>query len=238
MSGSYPYTPGNSLTGPDPLVGSPEAPMMDQRVQRLQAHTPEEAIDYLKEPVYYLCTMQNASMFRKDGTRIIFQGGVFESNIGPTVRYLETEIGLGNPFIRHATPAEIEEYKMRRNPRDTIRQQVRAEIEAELRAKLEAEIMERLGMISGMQTGSTGTDNDNKAAAGIAGTDVAANLAAAKRVLRTDGATITMPNSASGNLPHLGGIVSSADIAGAASGSAGQSDGGATNFSGGGSAGI
>lgn len=222
MSGSvggWPSLPGNSLSGPDPMVGTPENPLMEQRVQRLVAHTPEEPLEYLEQPRYYICTMPNASMYRKDGTRIIFEGGVFETNIVATARYIETEIGLQNPFLRFATGAEVQEHKMRKNPRDTIKEQVRGEIEAELRARLEMEIMERLGMLSaGSIPGQASVDSSNFDGAKIAGADIEDHLAVAKRVLKTDNATITRIDAPA---PHLGGIQSSNDIKDAAAGSAG-----------------
>lgn len=214
--GGWPMGSGNSLGGPDPMVGDPGNPLMDQRVQKLVAHTPEEPLEYMSEPRYYICTMPNASMFRKDGTRLIFAGGVFETNIVATARYLEMEIGLQNPFLRVATVDEINEYKMRKDPRGHIKEQVRGEIELELRVKLEAEIMERLGMLSATYIpGQDGVDSSNIDGAKVAGSDISDHLAAAKRVLKTDNATITMMDAPA---PTLKGIVNSNNVADIADG--------------------
>jgi hypothetical protein len=225
MSESWSTIPTNNLSGPDPLVGTPSNPTINQLVQKLQTMTAEEPVEYVL-PKWYVCTMPNASMFRKDGTRIIFLGGVLETNLRATQQYLDTEIGTGNTFLRIATDAEIQEAKMRRDPRGTMKEAVRAEIEAELRTKLEAEIMERLGMLSGSYIpGQDQVDSSNRGASGIAGSDVADNLAATKQVLRTNNATLIMESTPA----PLKGIVSSADVSEGAAGSASSSGFGVPN---------
>ena len=220
---------GAALSGiPDPLVGTPQNPVMNQLVAKLQAMTPEEPVRIV-DPKWYVCTMPNASMFRKDGTRIIFLGGIVEVNVEATQVYLDTEIGLGNTFVRYATDAEVQEAKMKRDPRGTMKAAVRAEIEAELRSKLEAEIMERLGMLSAKSIpGQEEVDASNRGEFDVGATDVADRLRATKQVLRTGNATVIMDSNTPA--PHLKGIVSSSDISQGAAGSASSSGPGAEGF--------
>lgn len=146
---SYSSLPSGNIGGIDPLVGSPEQPILRPHVSPIEAITkPQPTV--IVDVKYYVCTVANASFHRFDGTRIGFRFGFFETNVEATQQYLDWEIQQGNQYLRHATPDEVQEAKMRFDPVGTIREKVREELELELRAKLEAEIREKMGILQNM----------------------------------------------------------------------------------------
>jgi hypothetical protein len=159
--------------GIDPLVGSPENPMLRPHVSPIQAITKPQPTVFVP-PKCYICTVANASLHRYDGTRIGFRFGFLETNVEATQQYLDTEIAAGNTYLRHAIPSEITEAKMRLDPVGTIREKVKDEIEAELRVKLEAEIREKLGMLQELNTPASqqAVNNSNADAQKLAAMDV------------------------------------------------------------------
>lgn len=111
---------------------------------------PDPVVDTRVEK-HYMNSVANASIHRKDGTRIGFIFGHFSSSMKADKDFLDNEIEHGHPNIRHATDDEIRMSLMRKDPRGTMRKEiesdVRADLEVELRAKLLKEIAENGGVI-------------------------------------------------------------------------------------------
>ena len=210
MSGSTVMFPGNSLTGPDPILQ--EAELRVKPVAR--GITPVAPIVHLEKKRAYICTMPNASMHRPDGTRIGFIHGFHETDLKASIEYLDAEIAAGHEYVRFATDAEIEAAHMRLDPVGTMKDMLRPQIEQELRAKLEAEIRAELGMPP--ETVPVKVDHD---AQKLAGSDLLANLRNRLSAEKVPGATLVPVSGGS----KLGGIVGSDKIAGMAAGSAGGS---------------
>jgi hypothetical protein len=106
------------------------------------------------ETRYYFCPTPNASMYRSDGFRLIFIGGVHATDLKASQDYLEREIEDGNVYVRRATDVEVHNHKMKVDPKGTIRDQVLAEEEVRIREQLEREILTNLkdqGIISDEQ---------------------------------------------------------------------------------------
>lgn len=207
MSDNRMMLPGNSLTGPDPILQ--EATLRVPPVAR--GTTPISPVVHMAEKRSYICTMPNASMHRPDGTRITFQHGYFETDLKASIEYLDAEIALGHEYLRHANPTEIDAAKMRIDPVGTLRDKLRPEVERELRTELEAKIRAELGMPAEIVPTPVVTGSDEA----LAGTDMLSNLRAKLNAQRVTGATL-MPVST-----RLGGIVGSDKIAGVAADSAG-----------------
>lgn len=96
---------------------------------------------------HYMCSMPFASMHRKDGIRIGFIHGHFSSKMKADQQYLDEEIALGHPNIRHANSDEIRNAMIVKDPIGTLRKEIAAEnqvdkeeMEANLRKKLLAEL--------------------------------------------------------------------------------------------------
>jgi hypothetical protein len=213
---------GNSMTGPDPLSQG-----MDVRVAPIQAYTPASPTIIVAKK-YYICVVANASLHRKDGTRVGFTNGFLETEVEATQEYLDGEIIAGNPFVRLATQHEVQEARMKRDPRGTIREQVREELEAELRIKLEREIKEKLGIpidyhdipLGAVPEGTanaaeTSVDDEQR----VQGSDAIAALKERMHKLKVPGATVIMRSEA----PYLQGIGNSNSINAAAADSASPS---------------
>lgn len=213
---SFSSLPAGSISGVDPLVGTAEHPTLRPHVPPLTVMTPPSPIAYAAESKYYICSIPNASFHRFDGTRVGFRFGFLETNLIPTIEYLEGEIINGNTYLRRANPDEIIQAKMRLDPVGTIREQVREEIEAELRVKLEAEIRQKLGMLQELNTPAEQkeVERSNSDGTKLDQVSLRAKLAMQKETIKTDGAKVTMDAPA----PPLRGVVSTTDIAGAAKG--------------------
>ena len=113
------------------------------------------------EPSFYVCTVQSASLHRRDGKKIPFVHGVAKVEIKADMDYIEEEIANGNSFLRAASVAEINEYNMRIDPNGTIANNLRPALEADIRSELEAQIMAQL-KAKGIDT--TGITFDTKVA--------------------------------------------------------------------------
>jgi hypothetical protein len=214
----------NSMTGfqsSDPLSQG-----LQVRVEPIQAYTPADPV-VIVEKKWYICTVANASLHRKDGTRVGFVSGFLETDVQATQSYLDGEIISGNPFIRLATRQEVQDAKMRINPRETIRQQVREELEAELRIKLEREIKEKLGIpidypdipLGAVPEGTANTETSIDDEQRVQGSDGIAALKERMSRVKVPGATVIMRSEA----PHLQGIGNSNSINAAAADSASPS---------------
>lgn len=202
---SFSSLPSGAIGGIDPLVGSPDNPVLRPHVSPIQAITKPSPTVFV-DVKYYVCTVANASFHRYDGTRIGFRFGFLETNVEATQQYLDWEINQGNQYIRHASPDEVQEAKMRLDPVGTIKEKYREELELELREKLEAEIRERM---------NTEISRSNIDAAKLAGMDVRERLEKTAEVRSGEGAKVVMRQPASG---MLGGVVNSNDIKGATKG--------------------
>lgn len=118
------------------------APEMNQGqlVAKLQAPFPVVKTNTTK---YYYNTVSNVSMHRADGQRISFIFGIFKTNLKHDLEYLDGEIEAGHPNLRLATEQEVDAYKMRVDPRGTIKEQllsdpqVMASLEDKIRAEME-----------------------------------------------------------------------------------------------------
>lgn len=177
-------------------------------VQPIAAITPAEPVVVTKETKHYWCTLPNASIHRKDGTRISFVFGHFESNLKADKDFLDAEIEGGHPSIRYATAQEIHAAKMKKDPVGTIRaqmkQEVGTEVEDRIRAEVEAEFRAKYG-IPDDSVKVAGTDSSKRLAA----------LRASRETHHSGSGTLIM----SGSAAPLKGIQSTAGIADAAASS-------------------
>lgn len=167
-------------------VGSSQPEM----VMPLQALTKPMATTVAPTMKYYWNTAGNTSMYRADGFRMIFNQGFYETNLLASQAYLDNEIAEGHMHLRYASELEIDAYRMRVNPRQTIRDQVKQELEADLRVELEAKIRSELAS-GGSSIERQEPQDTNKDEEKVQGTD--STQAALDRLasgLRGRGATI------------------------------------------------
>lgn len=229
-------------------IGSVEAPMIAPHVAPINAKTRPEKVIILPDKRYYVCTIPNASMHTKDGTRIPFVGGFLETQVKSVINYLDSEISgvhkvydkvsgsfeeqyqEPNIYIREATDLEVNTAMMRRDPRGTMEKKVREEMvnDPTVRAEIEAQIRAELLLAASgkaVDTSAPATEYREEAntvdAAKIAGTTTTQDALQRLRegkLFKVPGATVAMTQAT----PRLQGIVSSADISDAAAGSGGQ----------------
>lgn len=125
---------------------------------------------------YYVCHVPAASMHREDGKKIAFVHGICAADILYDQIYMDKEIEAGSTYIRVATPAEIEAYKMRMDPHGAMKAKVTAElsgeIEARLRAEITAEIAAKNKVVSEGGSAEKEIERSNIDANKIAGTNL------------------------------------------------------------------
>jgi hypothetical protein len=143
--------------------------------------------------------------------RLAFLDGFLETDVIASQDYIEGEIENGCMYVSIATPDQVERFKMKRDPRGTIT----AQVEVEMRQRLEGEIREKL-------LSDLAGDDSGK----IAGVDNTADRLSALRArlgetssVKDGGTTVTMTGSGLQGPHKLGGIVSTNDLAGGATGS-------------------
>jgi len=82
------------------------------------------------EPVWFFCTMEQASFHRPDGKKLPFMYHLLKCTIKEDIEYLTYQIeSHENPYLRFATPEEIGTAKMNENPVQAIKEAVRREVE-------------------------------------------------------------------------------------------------------------
>jgi hypothetical protein len=200
------------LINPNQPVSVAQIPQFRNRLDdgTLVVSTAAEPPVKARETKYYICTVQNASMHRPDGTKLPFVEGFLETDILPSQRYLDAEIENGHGYIRFATEAEINMHHMKKDPKGTIEAQLRPAIEAEVREELNAEIMALRNLLE-----SSGVDAEK--IAGVSSlSDKLAALKNSGSVIEAPTATVIMQSQAA----PLKGIVGSDKLAGMAAGSA------------------
>lgn len=138
-----------------------------QLVAKLQAPFP---VVHTATTKYYYNTVPNVSMHRADGQRIAFIFGIFKTNLKHDIEYLDAEIEAAHPNLRYATPQEIDAYKMRVDPRGTIKEQLLSdpEVMSSLEDKIRAEMEEKYA--NGFTVHKAGEDASQQ---NIAGTESA-----------------------------------------------------------------
>lgn len=171
----------DSFTKINPDLGPADASRLTPRVEPLSTMTPPDEVVIVPE-VWYVCSIPNASFHRKDGTRIGFTNGVLKTDVEATQKYLDQEIKDRNPYVKRADGHEINEARMKINPRELIREQVKDELEATLRQELEAKIRQELGLIQ-----PTVTDEQK-----IAGTSELSDKLKGAGLIKVPGATMVM----------------------------------------------
>lgn len=129
--------------------------------------TPPEPVVDTKIEHHYICTQPNASMHRKDGTRLGFTKGHFVTSMKADIAFLENEIGHGHPYIRHATPEEVKAAMMLKDPKGTIRAEIEADLRKELTDKIRKELLAEQGL-SGEDADKDTADLNNDQLASIA----------------------------------------------------------------------
>lgn len=82
----------------------------------------------LENPVWYVCTIPNASMHRQDGKKLPFVNGFLKVWFREDQNFLNEEIDVGNPYLRLANEAEIGQARMIEDPLGVIKDAVRAEV--------------------------------------------------------------------------------------------------------------
>lgn len=115
------------------------------QVQPIKALTRPMTNTKLSVPVWFFCTIQNASMHRPDGKKLPFVQGFFKAIFEEDFHFLENEaVDPDNPFIRRATQAEQEQAKMLEDPLGTIKDHLRGEVRQEVADSLDIEELEKL----------------------------------------------------------------------------------------------
>lgn len=195
----------------------------------------------LAEPQFFYCPERVASMHRTDGKKIPFVHHICETDVVSDIEYLVREIDdYENPYVRRATPQEIQAHLMRKDPKGAMRKELladpalRKQIEASVRGDLEAQIRAQLREEMGLPAeavvdaaqeelplAETAVD-----AAKVAGTSIVERLKALSAAKQVAGGTLVMGGATpTGVMTHGGSPlrpVSSADLGGAAEGSVGS----------------
>lgn len=162
---------------------------------------------------YYFLSMKASSMHREDGYRIGFlsigatvAGGIHETALFHTQRYLDNEIAEGHPNLRHATDAEIQAFNMARDPRGTVLKEITPELEANLRIKILAELRAQ-GVAVPEERLSV--SDEQKLAGATTAAEKLESLTRGHKVSDGKGASVVLESRAA----PLKGIVSTASIA-------------------------
>lgn len=121
----------------DPMLAEANA---EPRVPALKVLTPQMEQHAAEKAAYFLCSIKNASMHRRDGKRLPFINGVMKVTIVEDIEYLRSEIKAGNQYIKEASSTEVDAIEQILDPRGTMERQLRAKIESEVRAKVMAEM--------------------------------------------------------------------------------------------------
>lgn len=180
----------------------------------------------LDEPVFFTCTMPNASIHRPDGKRLAFMNGVFKTDIRQDVEYLDNEITEGHPYVKRATDVEVKTYEMKSDPRATIEKELRPKIELEIREKLEQEIRAQVMMSIELENADAsklgGVDGpSNTRAAGTDGNGTTVILTQKPKEISAAAAlAVKLAQETAKQRPPIT-PVSTVDVAGAAAGSGG-----------------
>ena len=96
------------------------------------------------EPVYYRCSLLNASMHRPDGKRLPFINGFFKATMKEDIEYLEEQLTAGSQYISRCTAEQVQLAKMNEDPIGTLRESVAKDVVANLTTdSLEALLAER-----------------------------------------------------------------------------------------------
>lgn len=122
----------------DHMLRPGQIPSEMGQVDPIASPNPEFAkrADYDPTPAsttkYYYLETRNASMMTTQGKRIPFIHNIAALDIALDQRYLDNEIENGTvPHLRHASPDEINHFKMLTNPKAVIREQVQEELLAD-----------------------------------------------------------------------------------------------------------
>lgn len=114
-------------------------------VQPLQTLTKPMGNTKLSEPVWFVCTMANASMHRPDGKKLPFVNGFFKALFEEDVNYIDNEIDSGdNPYVRRANAQEREQARMMEDPLGVIKDQLTPGIRKEVEESLTIDDLEAL----------------------------------------------------------------------------------------------
>jgi hypothetical protein len=124
----------NTLNPDLPDLNSPSVP-------ELQALTPPDPIVLENTEKHYFCTVPNASMFKKDGTRLSFINGFFSTKLKSAKDYLDKEVADGHSYIRNATDEEVARILATRDPMAALEADFKTNKEPELRKNLEKDII-------------------------------------------------------------------------------------------------
>jgi hypothetical protein len=119
-------------------------PSGNPTVAPLHVITPAMGNTKLAAPLWYVCTIPNASMHRNDGKKLPFVSGFFKCFFQEDARYLNNEIESGNMYIRQANAKEIEAARMLEDPLGMIKDNLRVEVEQNVRDSLTLEDLEKL----------------------------------------------------------------------------------------------
>lgn len=151
---------------------------------------------------YFFCSVPAATMNRWDGRRIVFNEGIYGTDVKGDIQYLEAEIAAGHQYLKVATPEQIQQYRLATDFRGTIRN----EVIAEERDRIVREVTEQLS--AEFDTAIAQVQHDAGSDVNLSGVDLKSRLAALATLKSGTGVV------------KLGGIQSSADVASAAAGSA------------------
>lgn len=149
------------LTAPagDPVLAAGNS----NAVPALHALTAPIPNTKVKEKAYFVCTLKTAALHRTDGKKLPFINGVLATDVLQDIQYLRHEVENGNPYIREASPDEVQTIEELLHPTRAVEARIRSQVERELRETIEKETRERLmvELVAG-----------NTDAARIAGTDL------------------------------------------------------------------
>jgi hypothetical protein len=177
-----------------PAGQDPQVPM----VPALTAMTAPLSNDKAEAVKYYVCSMPTASLHRPDGKKITFINGFFKAELLEDQKYLDRQIETGafaggGVEVKHASQEQVDDWRMRTDPRGTIRSQVKQELKSDpaLRAEIEAQI--RAELAGQKEPGSV--EAANLDGAKLASTKTAAEVIAerlGKEVVKSGSGTVVV----------------------------------------------
>lgn len=200
----------------NPMLLNPNNPN-GLSVPVLAARTNALPVEIQDETRYYYCSLDNHHMHRTDGKRLAFVFRMLATQDVYDIKYLDSEISSGNPFVRKATDVEINAYNMRVDPKGTMAREMTPALEEKIRTQLEIDIKKAMeDKLNTLGISLTQEQQDQLFAArtsetNLAGVDALSRLSSGftGAMVKTDSASVTMQASDSDLVSRLKGIAGS-----------------------------
>lgn len=172
-----------------------------QGVPTIQGYTAEIPNVPTGNIKYYHCSVGSASVIRRDGMKLNFRFNIYETEFAADQELLDVEAASPhNVYVRMATQAEIDAYRMHMNPVQVYKDKATAEMTSEIADRVKAELLERLSA-AGIDVSALDTSklfNPRSQTVSLNVSPIAERLASIR--------------SGSGTVMGLGGITNTADV--------------------------